>query len=139
MGHADTHLELVTGSKTPDAGVKNAMLRALHEVVSKAGSNMSETSKQSILGLIDDDSGERDGTTGCSTSHTSNFRRLTHTRCNGYRKRSIAWCPGQKPHTCSCSSSHQVCHWPTSEDDGLINNPGTAFSFPTSPISPSFR
>jgi hypothetical protein len=70
MGHADTHPELVTGSKTPDAGVKNAMLRALHEVVSKAGSNMSETSKQAILGLIDDDSGERDGTTGCLTSHT---------------------------------------------------------------------
>ena len=45
--------ELVTGSKNPDTGVKGAMLKALSEVVSKAGSNMSETSKQSILGLID--------------------------------------------------------------------------------------
>jgi len=40
------------------------MFRALHEVVSKAGANMSETSKQAILGLIDDDSGERDGMGG---------------------------------------------------------------------------
>ena len=39
------------------------MLRALYEVVSKAGANMSETSKQVILGLIDDESGERDGET----------------------------------------------------------------------------
>lgn len=52
--------ELVTGSKTPDAGVKNAMLKALYEVVSKAGSNMSETSRNSILGLIDSDTGEDD-------------------------------------------------------------------------------
>ncbi|KAL8788194.1 MAG: hypothetical protein Q9213_001833, partial [Squamulea squamosa] len=47
--------ELVTGSKTPDTGVQNAMLRALYEVVSKAGSNMSETSRNSILALIDND------------------------------------------------------------------------------------
>lgn len=45
--------ELVTGSKTPDAGVQNAMLRALYEVVSKSGANMSETSRTSILNLID--------------------------------------------------------------------------------------
>ncbi|KAK1002754.1 translational activator of GCN4 [Friedmanniomyces endolithicus] len=48
--------ELVTGAKTTDAGVKNAMLKALYEVVSKAGSNMSEVSRNSILGLIDSDS-----------------------------------------------------------------------------------
>ncbi|KAL1954209.1 hypothetical protein VTO42DRAFT_1527 [Malbranchea cinnamomea] len=48
--------ELITGSKNPDAGVRNAMLRALHEVVSKAGENMSDTSKQSVLDLIDDQS-----------------------------------------------------------------------------------
>jgi hypothetical protein len=52
--------ELVTGSKTPDVGVKNAMLKALYEVVSKAGSNMSETSRNSILGLIDTEAGEGD-------------------------------------------------------------------------------
>ena len=56
--------ELVTGTKTPDAGVRNAMLKALYEVVSKAGENMSETSRNSILGLIDSDSAENiDSTT----------------------------------------------------------------------------
>ncbi|KAK2778996.1 translational activator of GCN4 [Emmonsiellopsis sp. PD_33] len=54
--------ELVTGSKTSDAGVRNAMLRALHEVVSKAGKNMSDASRQAILNLIDDDTSERDDT-----------------------------------------------------------------------------
>ena len=49
--------ELVTGSKTTDSGVKNAMLKALYEVVSKAGSNMNDVSKNSILGLIDSDAG----------------------------------------------------------------------------------
>ncbi|KAK0893369.1 translational activator of GCN4, partial [Friedmanniomyces endolithicus] len=52
--------ELVTGAKTTDAGVKNAMLKALYEVVSKAGSNMSEVSRNSILGLIDSDCGVSD-------------------------------------------------------------------------------
>ena len=54
-------LELVTGSKTSDRGVKNAMLKALFEVVSKAGSNMNEASRNSILGLIDTDTGDTDG------------------------------------------------------------------------------
>lgn len=45
--------ELVTGTKTIDSGVRNAMLKALYEVVSKAGQNMSEASRNSILGLID--------------------------------------------------------------------------------------
>jgi hypothetical protein len=40
--------------------VKNAMLKALYEVVSKAGSNMSDVSRNSILGLIDSESGEDD-------------------------------------------------------------------------------
>ncbi|KAL8727269.1 MAG: hypothetical protein Q9166_006150 [cf. Caloplaca sp. 2 TL-2023] len=47
--------ELVTGSKTSDTGVQNAMLRALYEVVSKVGSNMNEASRNSILSLIDSD------------------------------------------------------------------------------------
>jgi hypothetical protein len=47
--------ELVTGSKTQDAGVRTAMLKALYEVVSKAGSNMNEASRAAILGLIDTD------------------------------------------------------------------------------------
>ncbi|KAF2402490.1 translational activator [Trichodelitschia bisporula] len=45
--------ELVTGAKSTDPGVKNAMLKALYEVVSKAGSNMNEVSRNLILGLID--------------------------------------------------------------------------------------
>ncbi|KAK5138011.1 hypothetical protein LTR08_005808 [Meristemomyces frigidus] len=52
--------ELVTGSKTTDAGVRNAMLKALYEVVSKAGGNMSDVSRNSILGLIDSDAGDND-------------------------------------------------------------------------------
>lgn len=45
--------ELVTGAKTPDVGVRNAMLKALQEVVSKVGSNMSDASRESILSLMD--------------------------------------------------------------------------------------
>lgn len=55
------HQELVTGSKTPDTGVKSAMLRALHEVVSKGGANMSDASKQAVLSVVDDEGSERDG------------------------------------------------------------------------------
>ncbi|KAF1816139.1 ARM repeat-containing protein [Eremomyces bilateralis CBS 781.70] len=47
--------ELVTGSKTPDIGVKSAMLKALYEVVSKVGKNMNEASRASLLALIDSD------------------------------------------------------------------------------------
>ncbi|CAK7263041.1 translational activator of GCN4 [Sporothrix epigloea] len=47
--------ELVTGSKTTDVGVKNAMLKALFEVISKAGANMGEPSRAAVLGLIDMD------------------------------------------------------------------------------------
>jgi hypothetical protein len=53
--------ELVTGSKTQDVGVKRAMLKALYEVVAKAGANMTETSRNSILNLIDDEVDENDG------------------------------------------------------------------------------
>ena len=56
--------ELVTGSRTSDPGVRNAMLRALYEVVSKAGANMGEASRSSILGLIDNDSSNVDGKRG---------------------------------------------------------------------------
>lgn len=37
------------------------MLRALYEVVSKAGANMSEPSRTSILGLIDSDAHDANG------------------------------------------------------------------------------
>lgn len=52
--------ELVTGSKTSDPGVKTAMLKALYEVVSKAGANMGESSRTAVLGLIDTEPDERD-------------------------------------------------------------------------------
>lgn len=52
--------ELVTGSKTSDTGVQNAMLKALYEVVSKAGAGMSEASRNAILGLIDGDMSQAD-------------------------------------------------------------------------------
>ncbi|OJJ50496.1 hypothetical protein ASPZODRAFT_126377 [Penicilliopsis zonata CBS 506.65] len=51
--------ELIAGSKTDDLGVKNAMMKALQEVVSKAGSNMSDASRNAILGLIDDDASDQ--------------------------------------------------------------------------------
>lgn len=53
--------ELVTGAKTADPGVKDAMLKALYEVVGKAGGNMGEASKVSILSLIEDDLDEDNG------------------------------------------------------------------------------
>ncbi|KAH9223644.1 armadillo-type protein [Leptodontidium sp. 2 PMI_412] len=52
--------ELVTGSKTSDAGVRNAMLKALYEVISKAGANMSEASRGAVLSLIDTDLEDND-------------------------------------------------------------------------------
>lgn len=52
--------ELVTGSKTADQAVKTAMLKALFEVVSKAGKTMNETSRNAILNLIDTDVGDED-------------------------------------------------------------------------------
>ncbi|EKD13892.1 uncharacterized protein L3040_005495 [Drepanopeziza brunnea f. sp. 'multigermtubi'] len=52
--------ELVTGSRTSDIGVHNAMLKALYEVISKAGANMSEASRGAVLSLIDTDSEDSD-------------------------------------------------------------------------------
>ena len=54
--------ELVTGSKTTDPGVRTAMLKALYEVISKAGGNMGEGSRAAVLSLIDMESDERDDT-----------------------------------------------------------------------------
>jgi len=51
--------ELIAGSKTSDEGVKNAMMKALQEVVGKAGANMSDASRASILSLIDDESSDQ--------------------------------------------------------------------------------
>lgn len=53
--------ELVTGSKTSDEAVKTAMLKALFEVVSKAGKNMNDASRNAILSLIDMESDDSNG------------------------------------------------------------------------------
>lgn len=59
--------ELVAGAKTEDEGVKDAMLKALYEVVGKAGKNMGEPAKASILALIEQDLDEDDGTNAQSS------------------------------------------------------------------------
>lgn len=41
--------------------MKNAMMKALQEVVGKAGGNMSDASKNAILALIDDDASDQTG------------------------------------------------------------------------------
>jgi Generalcontrol nonderepressible 1 (Gcn1) N-terminal/HEAT-like repeat/Parkin co-regulated protein len=60
--------ELVTGCKTSDLGVRNAMLKGLQEVVSKVGSNMSDNSKDAILGLIDSSHEVQDDATSVTNS-----------------------------------------------------------------------
>ncbi|EWC46714.1 hypothetical protein DRE_03959 [Drechslerella stenobrocha 248] len=52
--------ELVGGSKTPDIGVRVAMLKALYEVVSKAGANMGDQSRSSLIALIEEELEEND-------------------------------------------------------------------------------
>ncbi|KAJ3498285.1 hypothetical protein NLG97_g1246 [Lecanicillium saksenae] len=52
--------ELVTGSKTTDSGVRKAMLKALYEVISRAGANMGQPSRTAILSLIDGEVDETD-------------------------------------------------------------------------------
>lgn len=52
--------ELVTGSKTSDTGVRTAMLKALYEVISKAGANMGESSRSAVLSLIDAEAEDND-------------------------------------------------------------------------------
>lgn len=86
-------VELVAGSKTPDSGVQNAMLRALYEVISKAGSNMSEASRNAILGLIDNDAA---GLEGNGSSENACQRSLMHNRVNGNNECSSGWRPDKK-------------------------------------------
>lgn len=50
------------------------MMKALQEVVGKAGANMSDASRQAILGLIDDDASDQ---TGRITVNDSCASRLT--------------------------------------------------------------
>ncbi|KAI9725554.1 MAG: translational activator of GCN4 [Chrysothrix sp. TS-e1954] len=55
--------ELVTGSKTSDAGVRSAMQNALYQVICKVGGNMNEASRNAIIALIDEDSATTDEAT----------------------------------------------------------------------------
>lgn len=55
-------VELVTGAKAPDAGVRSAMLKGLQEVVTKVGANLSDASRDSILGLMDQTDAQDDST-----------------------------------------------------------------------------
>ena len=64
--------ELITGSKVQDTGVQNAMMKALYEVVNKAGDNMSDASRTAILGLIDSD-----------VSTSDEYMAITHARLFG--------------------------------------------------------
>ena len=49
-------IELVSGAKqATDEGVKTAMLKALLEVVAKAGSKLNETSKKNIVNLVEEE------------------------------------------------------------------------------------
>lgn len=81
--------ELVTGSKTMDTGVRNAMLKALCEVVSKAGATMSEGSRSSVLGLIDEDISGADGdndhkrNSNVGADFTTDLMMITHARLLG--------------------------------------------------------
>jgi hypothetical protein len=54
--------ELINKSKlSSESGVKNAVFKALYEVVTKAGGNMTEASRNLILAVIDSDVDENDG------------------------------------------------------------------------------
>lgn len=103
--------ELIAGSKTPDLGVKNAMMKALQEVVGKAGASMSEASRTSILGLIDDDSSDQNGEFNLSQStsilqttniHLQTLLPLPTRDCSAYSSRSF------RPQLQSLSSSTSI-------------------------------
>ena len=84
--------ELVSGSKTQDVGVKNAMLKALYEVVTKAGGNMTEASRNSILGVIDGEVDENDGK--CLEMYPQRVTDISQ-RCDGNNKCKAVWCAHQ--------------------------------------------
>ena len=88
-----TFEELVAGSRTSDTGVRNAMLKALYEVISKAGSNMSEASRTSVLSLIDADIDENDGKT---TLLKLGYSYANWPRCYGYHERAPSWSNDQE-------------------------------------------
>ena len=87
--------------------MKNAMMKALQEVVGKAGANMSEASKNSILALIGDDASDKTGKTSeslwsaCSYTDIEN-RWCFHDQCQ------TPGCIGQGPSPGYCRPTYQV-------------------------------
>jgi hypothetical protein len=95
--------ELVTGTKSPNQGVVDSMLKVLYEVVSKAGGGMSEASRKAILALIDADEGE-DG-----KHHNIIAGHAYDGRFNGNHPCSIAWNDDQSAARADCEWIDQVC------------------------------
>lgn len=100
--------ELIAGSKTADVGVKNAMMKALQEVVGKAGGSMSEASKNSILALIDDDASDKTGKPIWDI-HDLAVNLLVVHRCGGYDKCKTTGFSCQGSPTGDCNTTYQVC------------------------------
>ncbi|WBW74626.1 translation initiation regulator, HEAT repeat protein Gcn1 [Schizosaccharomyces osmophilus] len=73
--------ELVSGARTPDAGVRKAMLNALFAVVSKSGQNMNEASADSVDQLLRELSSEtNEYMIICAKMYGALFNQLTDTR-----------------------------------------------------------
>ncbi|EPY51785.1 translation elongation regulator Gcn1 [Schizosaccharomyces cryophilus OY26] len=73
--------ELVAGARTPDAGVRKAMLNALFAVVSKSGQNMNEASAESVDQLLREISSEtNEYMIICAKMYGALFNQLTDTR-----------------------------------------------------------
>ncbi|KAL2265030.1 hypothetical protein VTJ83DRAFT_7540 [Remersonia thermophila] len=72
--------ELATGSRTSDPGVKTAMLKALYEVISKAGGSMGESSRAAVLALID----------GSEADESDAAMTITHARLFGALVKNVA-------------------------------------------------
>ncbi len=83
------------------------MLRALYEVISKSGANMSEASRTAVLGLIDSDASNLEGELH---SETAQIWELIDNRVHGNNE-----CPSRRSAYQKSSSqyqryiSHQVC------------------------------
>lgn len=97
--------ELLVGARTSDAGVRTAMLKALYEVISKAGSNMGEASRNGILSLIDTESDGKDISMA-----------ITNARLLGALIRNVA------PETASTLIKHRVLGSQTSQASALNLN-----------------
>jgi hypothetical protein len=83
------------------------MMKALQEVVGKAGANMSEASRQAILGLIDDDTSDQTGKITMNNSFAWWFTDIPRFRF--YYQRSSSRCAREGSPCHELGSSYQVC------------------------------